>query len=90
MTIGRIVAIQKMESPLYIRIGCVTDCLAAPSDYQIDGVYAHQETGNQWSYDRDKRVWVLPTGPDTADRGLNAAWHVLLVTEINGRRQAHV
>ena len=48
---------RKWNHPFYIRIGCLTDCLAALSDdYQIDGVYAHQETGNQWSYDRDKRV----------------------------------
>ena len=47
----------KWNHPFYIRIGCITDSLKAlRQTYQIDGVYAHQETGNQWSFARDKHV----------------------------------
>ena len=43
--------------PLCIRTGSVTDVLSQLAErYEILAIHAHQETGNSWTYARDKQV----------------------------------
>ena len=43
--------------PLCIRTGSVTDVLSKLAErYEILAIHAHQETGNSWTYARDKQV----------------------------------
>ena len=43
--------------PLCIRTGSVTDVLSKLTErYEILAIHAHQETGNSWTYARDKQV----------------------------------
>ncbi|MEM6483301.1 MAG: deoxyribodipyrimidine photo-lyase, partial [Pseudomonadota bacterium] len=55
--------------PLIIRVGKITDVLEVLSDvFEITALWSHEETGNAWSYARDRcvRAWCH-------DRGLS--WH---------------
>ncbi len=46
-----------LGQPLIVRVGDIIDVLAdLSSEFKIAAVYSHQETGNGWTYDRDKRV----------------------------------
>ena len=50
-------SLAKLGLPLVIRIGSVTDVLEELSQtYDIKAIYAHEETGNGWSYQRDEHV----------------------------------
>ena len=43
--------------PLCIRTGSVTDVLSKLAErYEILAIHAHQETGNSWTYARDRQV----------------------------------
>lgn len=47
----------KLGQPLVVRVGEVVDVLdQLAGAYDIKGVYAHEETGNGWTYGRDKEV----------------------------------
>jgi deoxyribodipyrimidine photo-lyase len=47
----------KLGQPLVVRTGAVCDALDELSaHYDIKGIYAHEETGNGWTYQRDKAV----------------------------------
>ncbi len=44
-------------APLTVRVGCVVDVLAELHEtYEQLELWAHQETGNAWTYERDKQV----------------------------------
>ncbi|MEM6376475.1 MAG: FAD-binding domain-containing protein [Pseudomonadota bacterium] len=46
-----------LGQPLIIRVGEITDVLDALSQaFEITALWSHEETGNAWSYARDKRV----------------------------------
>jgi len=46
-----------LDIPLITKNGDVIDVLSTLSNtYDIDGIYAHEETGNMWTYQRDLRV----------------------------------
>ncbi len=48
---------QALGSPLVIRIGSVIEVLEQLAhEYDIQAIYAHEETGNNWTYERDKQV----------------------------------
>ena len=43
--------------PLCVRTGSVTDVLSKLAErYEILAIHAHQETGNSWTYARDRQV----------------------------------
>jgi len=43
--------------PLIVRQGTVIEVLTALNDtYEMNGIYAHEESGNRWTYERDKSV----------------------------------
>ena len=47
----------KLGQPLIVRTGEVIDVLDTLHDeYEISAIYAHEETGNGWTYERDKAV----------------------------------
>ena len=47
----------QLGQPFYIRTGTVTDILSDMRQrVQIDAIYAHEETGNLWTYNRDEQV----------------------------------
>lgn len=51
--------------PLAVRTGDVTQVLEALSQHvQIDGLWSHEETGNDWTFKRDQRVaaWCRANG----------------------------
>ena len=46
-----------LGQPLVIRVGDVIDVFGSlHQEFTIRGIYAHEECGNQWTYDRDKAV----------------------------------
>lgn len=46
-----------LGQPLVVRVGEVVDVLdMLRADYNIAGIYAHEESGNGWTYERDKAV----------------------------------
>jgi len=48
--------LSRMGSQLIIRVGDICDVLNSLSKrYDIDAIYAHLETHNFWTYQRDKR-----------------------------------
>lgn len=58
-----------LGQPLVVRVGAVTQVLEAfRADFEIAALHSHEETGNAWTYDRDRRVaaWCR-------DRGV--PWH---------------
>jgi len=47
----------RLGQPLVVRVGDAVAVLKAlSSQLQIDAIYSHEETGNLWTYDRDKAV----------------------------------
>ncbi|KEF40682.1 MAG: deoxyribodipyrimidine photolyase [Cyanobium sp. CACIAM 14] len=54
-----------LGQPLVVRVGEVVAVLeAAHRRHGIDGLWSHQETGNLWTYERDRRVadWARERG----------------------------
>lgn len=50
-------ACDQLGQPLIVRVGQVTQVLADLAEcYDIQGLYAHEETGNGWTYQRDLAV----------------------------------
>ena len=48
---------QKWGQPFFIRTGSITTILSELATHVvIDGLYAHEETGGLWSYQRDEGV----------------------------------
>lgn len=48
---------QKIGQSLVLRVGEVVDVLDRLNDqYDIHAIYAHEESGNSWTYERDKAV----------------------------------
>ena len=51
------VALEKLGQPLIVRVGDVCAVLAALREkYTISALYSHEETGNAWTWRRDKEV----------------------------------
>ena len=49
--------LKKLGQSLIVRIGSVTEIFNELStQFNIISIYAHEETGNQWTYDRDLNV----------------------------------
>ena len=49
--------LKKLGQSLIVRIGSVTDILNELSNqFNIISIFSHEETGNQWTYDRDLNV----------------------------------
>ena len=49
--------LKKLGQSLIVRIGSVTDILNELStQFDIISIFSHEETGNQWTYDRDLNV----------------------------------
>ena len=49
--------LKKLGQSLIVRLGSVTDIFNELSkQFNIISIYAHEETGNQWTYDRDLNV----------------------------------
>ena len=47
----------RLGQPLFVRTGALTDILSSLADsFDITTIHAHQETGNSWTYARDKAV----------------------------------
>jgi deoxyribodipyrimidine photo-lyase len=62
-------AFGKLGQPLVIRVGDAVDVLnEIQAQFGIAGLWSHEETGNGWTYARDKRVaaWA---------RGAGIVWH---------------
>jgi deoxyribodipyrimidine photo-lyase len=60
-------SLDKLGSPLIVRSGDVVNVLkrlVAGLPHRIDHLWAYEETGNDWTYQRDKRVlaWARSTG----------------------------
>ena len=50
-------ALADRGQPLVVRVGDVVQVLErARCQFGIDGLWSHEETGNGWTYQRDKRV----------------------------------
>ena len=50
-------ALHELGQPLIVRRGSVIDVLADfRAVYQISGLYSHEETGNNWTFERDQKV----------------------------------
>ena len=50
-------SLERLGQPLIIRTGDAVDVLAAlAAEHDVTAIYAHQETWNGWTYDRDRRV----------------------------------
>ena len=46
-----------LGQPLVVRVGDIVEVLNTLNiNYTINGIYAHEETGNRWTYIRDKKV----------------------------------
>ena len=46
-----------LGQPLVVRVGDIIEVLnTLNTSYKINGIYAHEETGNGWTYNRDKKV----------------------------------
>jgi deoxyribodipyrimidine photo-lyase len=64
-------SLSRLGQPLILRVGDAVDVLAElASTYDIKAIYAHQETWNSWSYDRDRAVGAWA-------KKANIAWHEL-------------
>ena len=54
------ISLENLGQPLIIKIGIVEKIIKnLQSQYTIDGIYSHEETGNLWTYERDMRVRKL-------------------------------
>jgi deoxyribodipyrimidine photo-lyase len=61
-------ALARLGAPLVIRVGEATEVLAAlVREHAAVAVHSHEETGNDWTYARDRRV-------ATCLRGLGVRW----------------
>lgn len=51
-------ALAELGQPLVVRSGDVVQVLerGARRQFGVDGLWSHEETGNGWTYQRDKRV----------------------------------
>ena len=60
---------------LILRIGEMTDVLDELSRHvQIQAIYAHEETGDAWTYARDRKsACLLPAGENTIS-GITGKW----------------
>ncbi len=64
-----------LGQPLVVRIGEAVSVLAALSDeYQIDRIWAHEETFNWLSYQRDRRVRALGALDWNSVHGIAERW----------------
>jgi deoxyribodipyrimidine photo-lyase len=57
--------LSRLGQPLVLRFGDVVEVLRSlQQQLRIEAVYSHQETGNDWTYQRDKRVksWLRAQG----------------------------
>ena len=51
------VSLTNLGQPLIVKVGEVCNIIGSiQSEYDIRGVYSHEETGNLWTYERDIRV----------------------------------
>ena len=58
-------ALANLGQPLFVHVGDVTQYLNnLTQSFQIDGLWSHEETGNDWTYKRDLRVaeWCRQNG----------------------------
>ena len=58
-------ALAELGQPLVVRSGDVVQVLErARRQFGVDGLWSHEETGNGWTYQRDKRVaaWARANG----------------------------
>ena len=58
-------ALAELGQPLVVRSGDVVQVLErARRQFGVDGLWSHEETGNGWTYQRDKRVgaWARAHG----------------------------
>ena len=54
----------RLGQPLVVRTGAVTDIIAGLAEQlDITAIHTHQETGNSWTYARDKGGGRLVPGP---------------------------
>jgi len=63
-------ALGAMGAPLVVRVGEVVDVLEALADRPgLAGLWAHEETGNAWTYARDRavRAWARERGVPVAE-----------------------
>jgi deoxyribodipyrimidine photo-lyase len=54
-----------LGQPLIIQVGDVVDVFGKINEkFNIENIYSHEETGNKWTYERDKRVqvWCIQNG----------------------------
>ncbi len=54
-----------LGQPLIIQVGDVVDVFGKINEkFNIENIYSHEETGNKWTYKRDKRVqvWCIQNG----------------------------
>lgn len=59
----------RLGAPLVIRVGDAVDVLAQiHREHGIDALWSHEETGNAWTFDRDKRVAAFC-------RAMGFRWH---------------
>lgn len=53
-------ALTELGQPLVIKIGDACDVITILREkYDVEAIYAHEETGNLWTYDRDVKVQKL-------------------------------
>jgi deoxyribodipyrimidine photo-lyase len=61
------ISLSSLGQPLIIKVGDVCDIIEdIQSEYNINGIYSHEETGNLWTYKRDisvKRMCTLNNIP---------------------------
>lgn len=51
-----LIALSGVQTGLHIAIGSVTDCLEKLAQHAKLHLYSHEETGNYWTFERDKAV----------------------------------
>jgi deoxyribodipyrimidine photo-lyase len=64
----------RLGAPLVVRVGCAVEVLARLcKQNNITRIISHQETGNGWTYDRDKRVaaWARDAGIEWVELALD-------------------
>ena len=53
-------ALADLGQPLVVRSGDVVQVLERARRQFVDGLWSHEETGNGWTYQRDKRGGLGP------------------------------
>ena len=59
------VSLTRLGQPLVVRVGEAVDVLQSLTQhYDVSAIFAHEETWNSWTYERDKRVakWASAAG----------------------------